>query len=168
MHGRGGPKSDMPPRPAHQCRQRVMVPSPPLRLDDSGTACALWRRVQSPGGDLDWLGRSIVSRPWTTIDSLVRSMCQPVPLTGLIVNALRLQAKLPWPLSHAGHRDGCFQMWDCLSCTGDCSPAPVDPHRVSSSCKQLPCSTAASTLLLLPTGTTLPWNPRTVCCCAKC
>ena len=42
------------------------------------------------------------------------------------MNPSPIQAKLQWPLSHAGHRDDCFQMWECLSRTGDCLLAPVD------------------------------------------
>jgi hypothetical protein len=155
-----------------QCSSgEVLIPQRAAATSPHGMAAGCRMRVTSGGISGDRWGtseRPIVSRQWTTIDSLVRSMFQPVPLTGFTVNALPIQAKLPWPLSHAGRREGCFQMWDCLRCTGNYSPATVDPNRVSSYCKHLPCSTAASTLLLLPKGTTVPWNPQTVFCCSKC
>jgi len=60
-------------------------------------------------------------------------MFQPVPVTGPTMNASPIQAKRRWPLSHAGHRDDCFQMWECLSRMGDGEPAPVDHIRSKAS-----------------------------------
>jgi hypothetical protein len=116
----------------------------------------------------EWRSREMnltVSKQWTTIALLVWLPLPPALWTGPTWQAPTILAELLTASTP------CFsdrrRVRECLRVVEAITLQPL-PIRAKRQCKELPRSAKESTLLLLPKGTTLPWNRQTVFCCLEC